>query len=332
MSEFFAGNDKLLLFKKQVDHATPITDFSDAQAMFITNWSKDPVRAIAPLSQSDKSVQQSANHVTAITPGFNFGTYGCPEYLDLIAEFLLGANDDSTTVDPTTHSAFPDQNGAYWGVLEVNPYGNTRYDGCRCVSGSFTATDTGQTELQATGLTFLASGILKGVAAPDPLPAAASELPFIFAEATVKYDGSSEGRTSAFTVNVTRNSNRAPGDNGFTALAIVHGKFQGDATATRYLADGDTERALDTGTTGGTVPTTAIYTQAFSVLFNRGSGGTQRQFLISLTEVAYVTNQIALDLNGAPLAEVLAFNNQPQDELADNMSIVTVNNKPTTEG
>lgn len=330
MTTFFAGNAKTILIKKQVDAVTPITDFSNAIALRVYDWTKNPVRVIAPLSESDASSQVGASHVTGIAPGISFGVYGRPSELDLIAEALLGLNDDSATTTPTTHTATPTQNSPHYSILEVNEYGNVRYEGCRCTQASFTAQDTGETELKVTGITWEALSITSAVAAPDPMPVAAEELPFIYAEATVKYAAVSLGRTSQFTYNVNRNAQRAQGDHGFTALEIVLGKLQADGSVTRYLADDDTIRAVDTGSEAGTTPTAAIFTESFSVLFTRDGG--DLQFLMASQEVAYQTAEVALNLDGQPFAEVLAFSNQPQADPADNITIVTVNAKATPAG
>lgn len=327
---FFAGNDKLILVKKQADESTPVSDWTTgATALRVYDLTKAPVRTIAPLEESDASTQESASHVTTIGPALTFGVYGRPSELDLIAEALLGANDDSSTSNPTTHTATPTQDTPYYGLLEVDPFANTRYDGCRLGAAQFTAQDQGQTEFRVTGLAWMAKTILHGVSTPSPMPTPADELPFIYAEATVKYAGTSEGRTSAFQINVNRNLVRAQGDSGFEALALVNTKLQVDGQVTRYVADDDSLRQVDTGTAAGTVPTATIFTEPFSVLFDRGSGTDNRQFLIASTEVAYETREQALALDGAPVAEVLGFRTQPQADVADNISIVTVNAKTT---
>lgn len=330
MSTFFAGNDKLVLIKKQSDKDTPVADWTDAMALRVYEWSKDPVRAIGPLEESDASADESDSHVTAIGPAFSFGVYGRPSELDLLAEAILGDSDPSTTINPTTHTATPSQETPYFSVLEVDPFANTRYEGCRLGAATFTAQDTGQTELRVTGLAWQALGVTHGIATPSPMPEPVDELPFIYAECTVNYAGSSEGRTSQFTVTVNRNLFRAQGDNGFTALDLVNLKRVVEGSVTRYVADDDTLRAVDTGTEGGTTPTSAIFTESFSVAFTRDSG--DRQFLIASQEIAYETREQALALDGAPVAEVLGWRAQQQADPADKITIVTVNDKPTTEG
>lgn len=323
MTTFYAGNSKLLLIKKQDDKDSPVSDFTDALALRVYEFSLDPVRAISALDESDASVQQAASHVTAITPGMSFGVYGRPSELDLIAEGLLGANDDDGTAAPFTHTATPDQQPVYYSVLVVDPFENTLYEGCVFTAATFTATDTGQTELRVTGITLAVLGVTHGIMTPSPLPVPVDELPFIYAECEVKYNGSSEGLTSQFTVNVNRNSIRAQGDAGFTALDIVHGKLQVDGSVTRYVADADTFKAVDTGSESGTVPTTDIFSESFSVAFTRDAGA--EQFSIASQEIAYETREQALNLDGSPIAEVLGFRTQPQADIEDNITIVTVN-------
>jgi hypothetical protein len=327
---FFAGNSKLILLKKQVDKDTPITDFTDAIALRVYDWSADPVRAISPLDESDSSVQEGASHVTAITPAISFGCYGRPSELDLLSEAILGDNDDSATVSPTTHIATPTQIPVYFSILVVDPFENTRYEGSVLTAMTVTAQDEGQTELRLTGLNWMVLGVTHGIATPSPMPDPVDELPFIYAEGLVKYDGTSLGRTSQFTLNINRNSQRIQGDAGFTALDIVHGKLQVDGSVTRYVADAATMKAVDTGSTTGTTPTTDIFTEALSILFSRDTGN--RQYMAASQEIAYETREQALNLDGSPVAEVLGFRTQPETDIADNITLVTVNGKPTTEG
>lgn len=327
MSTFFAGNDKLILVKKQVDKATEITDWSGARAFRVYEWTKLPVREIGPLEESDRSIQQGASHVTTVGPGVTFGVYGRPTEMSLICEALLGANYDDTTGPPYDHTAIPDQDSPYYSILEIDPYACTRYEGCRLTAATFTAQDTGQTELRITGLAWLALNVTLGITPPDPEPVPVDELPFLFAECAVKYGGSHLGTTSQFTLNVNRNSTRIQADNGFEALDIVHGKFQADGSVTRYVQDDDTLRAIDTGTTGGTAPTSTIYTEAFEIDFSRDAGALA--WVAASDEIAYETREAALNLDGTPIAEVLGFRTQPQSNLADNLTMVTTNARAT---
>lgn len=329
---FFAGNDKLIALAKQVDADTPAS--VPKQAWRISNWTKDPVRAVGPLEESDSSAQQGASHVTAFTPGFACDLYLRASEFDLIAEGLLGNNDDSATTSPATHVATVTQEVVYFTFWEIEPFATTRYDGVAMVAGTVTGQDEGQTEFRVTGLTCLASGVLHGVSEPagvDSMPI--DELPLLYAECTVKYAGSSPGTTSQVTININRNSARIFGDSGFNARAIVHGKLQVDGQVTRYVQDDDTLRAVDTGSESGTTLTTAIFEESFQLRITRGAGGAQRTVQIDIAEIAYETREQVNDYaQGRPTAEVLSFRSQPQADIATHIVITTVNAKPTTEG
>lgn len=326
---FFAGNDTLLLIKKQTDKDTPVTDFSDAMAIRVEDFTKDPVRVIDALGETDSSVQEGGSHVTSMTPGLQFSLYGRPPELDLVAEALLGLNDDSGSADPTSHTATPDQVQSYYSILEVLPYGSTRYEGCKASTATFTGQDDGSTELQVTGLTWVVLGITENIAAPDPLPTPTPELPFIYAEVAVSYDSVQPKVTKAFSVVVNRNTTRLMGDNGFVALDAAAGKFQVSGTLSRYTQDDTIMREVDTGDSAGTVPTAAIPTHSFSILFTRGTGADLRQFLISAPGISYAGRTEAKNLDGTPFVEVLSFRTEPQPLLADNIQMVTVNAKAT---
>lgn len=331
MSTFFAGNDKLIGIAKQVDAATPAA--APTQAWRIFNWTKDPVRAIGPLEESDSSAQQGASHVTAFTPGFACDLYLRPSEVDLIFEGLLGDNDDSGTTSPSSHEAVPTQAPVYFTVWECDPFATTKYTGCVMVAGTVTGQDEGQTEFRVTGLTFLATGVVHGGSEPAGIDALVKdELPFLYAECSVKYAGSSPGTTSQVTVNINRNSTRVFGDNGFTARAIVHGKLQVDGQVTRYVEDDDTLRAVDTGSESGTTLTTDIFEEAFQLTMTRGAGASTRTVTIDITDIAYESRETVNDYSqGRPTAEVLGFRSQPQTDIADNIFTTVVNAKATTE-
>lgn len=334
MSTFFAGNDKLIALAIEATPGTP--EAAPTQAWRIFNWTKDPVRAVGPLEESDSSAQQGASHVTAFTPGFSCDLYLRASEFDLIAQGLLGDNDDSGTTTPATHVATvnPDQEVVYFTVWEIEPFATTRYHGCAMVAATLTGQDEGQTEFRVTGLTFLASGVTHGVTEPagvDSMPI--DELPLLYAECTVEYAGVSPGTTSQVTININRNSARIFGDSGFTARAIVHGKLQIDGQVTRYVQDDDTLRAVDTGTEAGTILTTTIFEESFQLAITRGAGGDTRTVQIDIAEIAYETREQVNDYaQGRPTAEVLGFRSQPQADIADHIVITTVNAKPTTEG
>ncbi len=329
---FFAGNSKTLLIKKQVDKDTPITDFSDALALRVYEWTKDPARGIDELQESDSSAQQGPSHVTAINPGFSFGVYGRPAELAAIAEALLGDNDDSTTVDPTTHTGTPSNDQPYYSVMDVLPWSDEApvYNGCRCFAATFQAQDDGTTELQVTAITWVALGLTHGVAVPGTLPTPADELPFIYAEAEIKYDGAHPGTTKAFSWVINRNGARRQGDSGFRAIDATPGKLQTTGSFSRYIADDETEREVDTGSPTGTVQTAAVATHSASVLFTRGAGAGLRSVLIAAPEISFEAWDAALNLDGSPYVEVLGFRTQPQPEEAEHIAIVTVNDLATT--
>lgn len=318
-TQFYPGNAKLIGIAKQVDKATPAT--TPELFMQVTNYSKDPVRAQGPLNETDRSAQQGANHVTAITPGCSFDVYGRPRYMETIAEALLWDSDGAGSHGTAT--IVPSQVPVYFTIWEIEPGLYTdKYVGCVGVSASFTAQDEGETELRVNGLTFIALGFTAHVVEPA-LPDPDTSVPFIFAEVAVSYDAVHPGTTSAFTVNVNRNAKRITGDNGYSSLDVSAGKLQVDGTLTRYVADDDTKRAVDTGTIAGTTPTTTIFDEPLAILFDRVAES--KSFSITSSGIAYPTREQAINLDGQPLAEVLGFATQPQADAADNITMVAEN-------
>lgn len=326
MSTFYAGNAKILAFARQVDKDTPAG--APTFAMRIRGFTENPVRVQGPLEETDRSAQQGASHVTAIAPSFALDAYLRYMEINTIAEMLLGGNTDSVTVSPTSHEAFPDQNGDYWTAWHIEPgLFTNRYDGVRCVQGTFQSQDDGQTEWLITGLTFEALGFTAGEAEPAGLDALLDdEEPAIWAETTVTYDAVHPGTTKLFSATINRQANRAQGDNGFRGLAVVNGKLMVSGTVTRYVENDDLMRLVHTGTSGGTAPTATIGTQALRVVIERAA---DRSIDMVFTEVAYPTREQAPNLDGQPLVEALGFENQPQDDIADNVIITTTNDATT---
>lgn len=322
-TQFYAGNQRTLLIKKQVDKDTPITDFATAMALRVYEFSPLSSRQAGPLAETDASVQQGATKVQSFAPGFSFGLYGRPTELVLLNELILGSDVSSGT--DNTDTATPDQDSPYFSVLDVADYGDgcPRWDGCRIGAATYTGSDAeGDSFLKLTGITVLARGMTHGVAAPVSLPAPADEDPFIHAELAVSYDAVHPGTTKAFTLNVNRNSIRAQGDSGFKAVDIVHGLFQVDGTLSRYTADDTLLRTIDTGTPTGTTPTTIVDEQTLSILYDRVASPAA-SLLIASQGISYEGREEAIDPSaGNPYVEVLTFRTQPQTDIADNLSMV----------
>lgn len=318
MSTFFPGNAKLIGIAEQADKDTPAS--APSYFLRITEFQRTPVRTQAPLNETDGSTQQGANHVTGFTPGFTIGCYARPSEQDLVARTVLWSGTASATSHSSTST--PTNVPVYWTVWEIEPDLYTvRWDGCVGVAAQWAAQDEGDTELKISGWQFIALGYLAGVTEPS-LPALADEDPYLFAEAAISYDSVHPGLTSAFQLNVNRNARRITGDNGFTSLDVVPGKFQVDGTLTRYVDSDDRMRAVDTGTEAGTTPTTAIFEEPLDIVFTRVSISASLSF--ACDSVAYPTREQAVNLDGSPLAEVLGFQTQPGATLGDNLTIVSV--------
>lgn len=328
----FAGNSKLLLIKKQTDKDTPITDFSVARAFRVFNLSKDPARVVTKLQETDASTMDPDSRVTAIGPAITFDAYGKPDELDFLSEAVLGENTDSATVSPNTHHASPSTDMPYYSILEVNPYATVgpRWDGCRCDGFQLQSQDEGSTELQLTGIAWMAMGLTHGVAVPGSLPTPDPNAPFIHAELAASYAGVHLGTTKQVQAKISRNLSRAQGDNGFTALDIVPGLIQFDGQMSRYTQDDTLLRAVDTGTDTGTAITTTIKEIALSILYSRGSGGSAMSWLVTSPNVAELTRDEALQLDGKPYVEVMGFEARRSAGFASYVTAVTVNDKATT--
>lgn len=315
MSEFFPGNAKLIGIAKQTDKDTPA---AAPDAYFrLTGYSRNDVRVLSPLQETDGRAQRGGNHVTQITPGCSLDLYSRFGDWALLAEAILWDAEDDVTNGIVT--ATPSLIPVYYTVWEVEPGLYTdRYDGC--VFGQLTVVgkDEGETEIKVTGLQFEALGFTAHVTEPVSLPGAPTEVPQIYAEATIKYAGVHPGTTSEFSLTIDRALDRLTGDNGFRSKAISPKLLDVNGTVTLYVEDDDRKRAVDTGSTTGTDPTTDIFSESLSIKLERGDESLE----FALDSISYLKSERALNLDGSPLAEVTPFISEPGDTLADNITII----------
>lgn len=317
MSEvFFPGNAKLIGVAEQLDKDTPAA--SPTHYFQVTGYTRDDVRVLAPLQETDRHAQTGRNHVTAITPGCSLDVYGRYDEAALIAEAVLweAVEDVTNGITTITPSLVP----VYYTVWEIEPDLYTdRYDGCVFGAATFTGKDEGETELRVTGLKFMALGFTAHVTEPVSLPAPNDETPAIHAEATLTYGGVHPGTTSEFTLVIERAVKRLTGDNGFRSLAFVPQKLDVSGTVSLYMQDDARKRSVDTGSAAGTAPTVDIFEETLDIVFDRAADSTSISF--ALGAVSYLKSERGVNLDGAPLVEVTPFMSQPGATLADNITI-----------
>lgn len=332
MSELLTANRRIIAAAFQTDKDTPAA--VPTVAWYIRNWSRDPVRVLASLEETDASSQEGRVHVQSIGPGFSCDLYLRASILDFLAEWVLGKDDDTPSGPVYHHAATPLVTPKFATVWEIEPDNWTNvYDGVVCGGLTLAGQDEGETAWQVTGLTGLAMGYTAHQSEPAGAQALAqaldAELPLIWAETEVSYDHVHPGTTKAASIAIDRRASRAQGDSGFRAFSINWGKIAVTGTLTRYMLDDNTRRTVDTGSPTGTDPTADVAENALEVQMIRSTAALAAS--VTSVGVSYLTDEEPIDTAGGPKTEVLGFQTQPQDTLADNVSILTTNSKATPE-
>lgn len=331
MSDLFTANRKIIAAAFQADQDTPAAN--PTVAWPITDWTRSPVRVLQALAETDASSQEGASRVASIGPGFQCGLYLRASILDFLAEAVLGQDVDTSSA-PWHHEATPVQIPRWATVWEIEPdlYCN-KFDGVAFAGMTLAGQDEGETFWKIDGLAALALGYTAHVTEPAGAQALAEALvdeePLIWAETAVSYDSVHPGSTKGASIAIDRRATRAQGDSGFRAFSISLGKILVNGTLTRYMVDDDTRREVDTGSTSGTDPTATVAEHSLELVAERASVGLG--FQVISAGISYLTDEEPIDTGGLPKTEVLGFQTQPQTDVADNITIVTTNQKSTSE-
>ena len=311
---FVAGNRRTLYLGTQVAKGT--AQATPTKAFRVTDFSPNPVRARITLAETDATTQQPGDVIVGYTPGFSFKVYLRPSQAALLFQSLLGTNVDSGAGPNFIHTQSASQTTPYLTVFEREPSTwCNRYVDCRVTQIVMDGQAGGA--IEAT-VTMEALSFTGGATAPTS-PAADSDLPWVYPEILVKRAGSSPGTASQFSVTVARNGARAQGDNGFGSLDYVNGLFAISGQFTKYASDDADSRQVDTGSTTGTVTTTAILEETLEILATRNANSS---ISIAIAAVSYPTRTAAVDTSGNPLAEVMGFRSDPQTTLAAHVVVV----------
>lgn len=320
----YAGNKRTLYLGTQADAGTPLAHAS--LAIRVEEFTPNEVRGKTQLAETDRSTQEAADAVVAITPGFSFKCYLRPNEAAFFYQALLGSVDDSGGGPNYVHTINPDEETPWLTVFEEEPgVLVNRYHDVRVTQIEASGQNGGVIEATITceALSFTA-----GATAPvgvEPV----DELPFVYPESTTTKGGSAPGTVDQWQLTITRNATRAGGDVGFKSLSIVNGKFSVTGQITKFASDDDDQRQVDTGSTTGTTPTSDIFSETLDIKLARDAD-TSIEF--AMPEVSWPTRTMATNTDGTPLAEVMGFRTLPQDDLADNITVTVKDQTPTADG
>lgn len=318
---FVAGNRRTLYWGTQSAKGTPQT--TPTKAFRVSDFTPTEPRQRITLAETDATTQQPGDVIVGYQPGFSFKCYLRPSNAALLFAALLGTNADTGSTPNYTHTQSASQTTSYATVYENEP-------SVWCNQYVDVRVTQIQLDMQAGGaieatITCEALSFNGGATAPGS-PVAGSDLPYVFPELTVTRAGSHPGTASQVTLTISRNGGRAQGDNGFASIDYVNGLF-GIAGQITKFADSDTDnRQVATGSTTGTVQTTAIYEETLAIKATRDAN---TSINIAIAAASYPTRTAAVDTSGAPLAEVLGFRSDPQTTLAANV-VVTIKDQLAT--
>jgi hypothetical protein len=321
---FVAGNKRTLYFGTQSLKGT--AQDTPTLAMRVEEFTPNEVRTKIQLAETDRATQEAADAVTGFGGGFSFKAYLRPSEAAFFLQALLGANTDSGSPTDYTHTLTASETTPYLTMFEVEPSVLcNKYVDIRITKIEFSGDAGGAIEATIYGeaLSFAA-----GASAPSS-PAVVAELPYVYAEVTVTKGGAHPGTCDQWSVTIDRNGKRIQGDVGFASLDYVNGKFVCNGQITKYLADDDDQRQVDTGATSGTAPTVTIFSEQLKIKLTRTS---VLSVEFTFTEVSWPTRSAAVNTDGSPLAEVMGFRTLPQATLAANVSVVVKDHRATPDG
>lgn len=322
MTTFLAGNKRQLFLGTQSAKGTAQT--TPTVRLSVIDFTPNDVRQMIQLGETDAITQEGADVVVGITPGFTFKAYVRPSQFAFLAQGLLGSNTDSGSDPDFTHTLTPGTT-PYLTMYEVEPsvlcnqYVDVRVTSLQVTGGAGQALEV---TVVCEALSFAA-----GASAPSS-PAVLTELPYVYPEVAVTKGGATPGTFDQFDLTISRNGSRAQGDSGMTSLDYVNGKFSVAGTVTKFQADDDDQRQVDTGSTSGTTPTTTVFTEALSILVARTA---TLRVTFGMTLVSWKSRQAGVRVDGSPLTEVMAFRTVPQATLAANLTITVKDHKATPD-
>lgn len=323
MTTFIAGNKRQLYFGTQ--SAKGSAQGTPTVCLRVSDFSPNDVRQEIQLSETDALSQDGTDVVVGVEPGFSFKAYLRPSEVDFFASALLGHNVDSGSSPNYTHTADADDTQPYLTMFEVEPSVLcNEYIDCRVTSMTVTG---GVGEALEVTVTCEALSFAAGASAPTS-PAPANELPYVYPEVTVTKGGAAPGTFQQFEITITRNSTRAQGDSGMTSIDCVAGKFSVTGTITKYQQDDDDQRAVDTGSSSGTAPTTTVFSETLVILVARSANV---RVTFDMDSVAWKGRQSAVRTDGTPLLEVMGFRTLPQATLAGTLQVISKNQKATPD-
>lgn len=314
------GNARTIYLAVQADKATLAT--TPTIKLRIRDLSKNPVRNIIALEETDASTQEGASVVAGFAPGGSLAAYLRPSEVDLLMLGILGSSVDTGVGPNFVHTISPTVDTPYLTVWEVEPDGTfcNRFGGCRLTQ--LTAQGGQGQPLELTGIQFealkFAAGVTPPVAPADPF----DELPYIYPEVTVNRGGPTLGDVDQFSVLINRNGQRLGGDSGFGSFDYANGKFQVQVNITQFFSTEDDLRGTDTGDVAGTAPTPTIRTQTLSIIALRNAN---TSIEIASTKLSIVTATAGVNTDGSPLTQVIAARTEPTADIADNLTVIVKN-------
>lgn len=287
--------------------------------------SLDPGRTIIQLPETDSSTQQPSNSVVGSEPNGGFSTWMRSSEFDWLAQCCLGANADSGSADPWTHTATPTQAMPYVTFWDVIPGVQcTKYVDCRV--GTLSAAGQSLQGIEVTVANIVALSASLGATEPTTPTAPASDAAMSYPMVTATIGGSHPGTVDAWTLNINRNVTVLHGDNGLANFDSVAGLFAVDGTLRKiYVSDAD-YRKFHGGSTSATTLTTTIFAETLALLIQSASG---RSVEFDSTAMEYTAATVPVNVDGAPVIEELSFRTQRQAAIANNLTVITKNAKAT---
>lgn len=279
----------------------------------------DPNRSIIQLPETDSSSQRPPSQVVGAEPGGGWQGWLRPSEFAFLAHMIMGSDADSGG-GPYTHTATPVAATPYLTLWDVIPGVQcTRFEDARL--SQLGCSGQSLAGIQYTCQAIALSATL-GATEPVAPAAPATDVQTSYPMVTVSLAAAHPGTIDAFSLLVNRNVSILRGDNGLGAYDSVVGLFDVTGTFSKIYTSDAEYRRMHGGSSGATVLTTTIYSEALALLI--AIDGTHSVEFDS-SGIEYTETRVPVNVDGTPIIMTQSFNTQRQATWANNLTIVTKN-------
>lgn len=318
------GNFATLFVARQTALGTPNNTpaASNFKLKHASNAGLDAARGFVELVETDQNRQQGDVVVVSEDVAGSPDVYCRPDDIGLLMYGVLGANADSGTTDPYTHTATPATAPPWFTFIEA--YNSTvlvdQFSDCLIESTSIKG--------QAGGVITCTIDVLGASMLfnqTDPVKTTVTQTPFVWPNITVTKGGVAPAQCESFQLDIKNNAQIVRTDVGILPGAIVPAKLTVSGTMTLLFQNANDYYQFHTGSSGGTAPAATLFAQSLSIAASTGATPA-RSCTWTMNSVAYRAYPVNPDPAGGPIKVAVAFYSRPNPGTPANyIQAVTVN-------